>query len=165
MTDPKGWLVVNPVMDETVRQLCVQRYPGHPNGCPNFGKKPGCPPKAPLLSDTLDVARPVYAVFNVFDFGGHVERMRRKHPDWSERQLACCLYWQPTARKHLQGLLREFCRGHRALRIVGCPEAQGVNVTETMRRAGIELEWPPRTVTYQIALAGTPLTPEMEASK
>jgi len=34
------------------------------------------------------------------------------------------------------------------------PEAMGVNVTETMKRVGIELEWPPVNVAYQIALAG-----------
>jgi hypothetical protein len=33
------------------------------------------------------------------------------------------------------------------------PEAHGLNVTATMKSIGIELEWPPKTVTYQIALA------------
>jgi hypothetical protein len=30
----------------------------------------------------------------------------------------------------------------------------GVNVTATMDNAGIMLEWPPKNVAYQIALAG-----------
>ncbi len=34
------------------------------------------------------------------------------------------------------------------------PEAMGVNVTETMKRVGIELEWPPVNVAYQIAMGG-----------
>jgi hypothetical protein len=35
-----------------------------------------------------------------------------------------------------------------------CPEALGLNVTATMRMIGIDLEWPPREFTYQVALAG-----------
>lgn len=32
--------------------------------------------------------------------------------------------------------------------------AMGVNVTETIEKIGIKLEWPPVDTTYQIALAG-----------
>ena len=38
-----------------------------------------------------------------------------------------------------------------------CPEGAGVNITETMKNAGIILEWPPVNYTYQVALAGIPL--------
>ena len=38
--------------------------------------------------------------------------------------------------------------------IVRNPEAQGVSVTDTMVQVGIYLEWPPKTVAYQVALAG-----------
>lgn len=40
--------------------------------------------------------------------------------------------------------------------VVLTPEAHGVNLTETMRSAGIVLEWPPDRLAYQIVLAGTP---------
>lgn len=33
----------------------------------------------------------------------------------------------------------------------------GVNVTETMKNAGVILEWPPANIAYQIALAGVRL--------
>ena len=41
--------------------------------------------------------------------------------------------------------------------VLYCPEAMGVNVTETMKNVGIILEWPPETVTYQIVIAGSRL--------
>ncbi len=126
------------------------RYAGHPHGCPNYGKKPGCPPAAPLLGETLDLTKPVWAVYNVFDLFKHVEKMRARHPAWSERQLRCCLYWQQTARKQLREELIHFAIRSTILDIVivACPEAQGVNMTETMRLVGIELEWPPEHLTY-----------------
>jgi len=147
---------VNPVIDPTVRGLCTRAYPGHPRGCPNFGSKPGCPPQAPLLADVLMLDMPVFAVWNVFDLAGHVERLRAKHPTWSNRQLVCCLYWQPMARIALRWEIRQLIRGpYRLLRVVTCPEAMGVNVTETMRAVGVELEWPPVKRAVQVALAGT----------
>ncbi|MHB9005128.1 MAG: hypothetical protein ACYC6C_13935, partial [Coriobacteriia bacterium] len=89
--------------------------------------------------------------------------MRAKHPDWTERQLLNCLYWQGTARKHLKREIAAFhehmmftAPGLRCV-VLTTPEACGVNVTETMRAAGIELEWPARTLAYQVAIAGEKL--------
>jgi len=90
--------IVVPVVDLSVRGLCPKPYPLHARGCPNFGKKAGCPPQCGTISKVLDLSAPVWAIWNVFDFGGHVAKMRVAHPDWSGRQLACCLYWQPKAR-------------------------------------------------------------------
>ena len=154
---------VIPVFDESVRKLCPESYPNHKDGCPNWNKRAICPPQAPLLGDTIDLSLAVWAVWNVFDFGGHVARMRKNHPDWSQRQLECCLYWQNTARKQLRGdiskLLSLLERGLVAQRLVTliCPEGCGVNVTATMASIGIALEWPPKTVTYQVALVGMPV--------
>ena len=149
------WREIEPVIDPEVRKLCVRRYPGHPRGCPNHGKKKGCPPSAPLLGDVLDLSRPVYAIWNVFNLASHVARMRERHPEWSPRQLVCCLYWQGTARKNLKA---EIDRARKMLphhHITACPEAMGVNVTDLMKyNAGIELKWPPKITTYQVALAG-----------
>ena len=120
------WKIVKPVVQPEMRKLCRHPYPNHPKGCPNFNKKDGCPPSIPLIDKTMDLNREVYAVWNEYPFGEHVEKMRKKHPDWSGRQLACCLYWQGTARKAL------------------CNEL----VTH------IELEWPPEKTAYQIVLVG-----------
>ena len=119
-------------------------------GCPNINKKAGCPPNAPIFSNNYSS---VFAIYNIFDFKAHTDKMRLKHKDWSERQVRCCLYWQPRSRKGLQGEIKSFLTQHRGYKIIGCPEAQGVNLTETMKNAGIILEWPPEWKAYQIVLA------------
>ena len=52
--------IVRPVIDPDVRDLCPRSYPGHPHGCPNYGKRPSCPPQAPMLAETLDLTQPVH---------------------------------------------------------------------------------------------------------
>lgn len=148
------FIQVSPVIDYNVRSLCIRPYPGHPKGCPNYGKKEGCPPNAPLFDKRYDLSRPAYAIINKFDFAKHVNRMKERHPEWSKRQLECCLYWQPRARKQLLQQIKYFLIYHPGYAVTTCPEAMGVDVTASMRNIGIELEWPPETVTYQVALAG-----------
>jgi hypothetical protein len=153
------WVEVVPVVDYHVRSLCYAPYPGHEkHGCPNYGKKDRCPPKAPLIRDLIDLSKPCYAIYNVFDLGAFVEKMREKHPTWSYRQLSCCLYWQPGARRVLKDELKGFAREHRGLVLLGTAEACGVNWTETMKSVGIELQWPPTKFAYQIVLAGHPIS-------
>lgn len=94
-----GWIEVNPVFDNKVIALCLRSYPRHKNGCPNYGNKDICPPNAPILKRYIDPDQEVYAIFNRFEFGEHVDRMYKLHPTWSKRQAECCLYWQGTARK------------------------------------------------------------------
>lgn len=95
-------------------------------------------------------------IWNKFDLGSHVDRMRLKHPDWTHRQLSCCLYWQPKARKQMMNEWVEFCRQYpnHGMILVKCPEASGVILIPTMKQLGIELEWTPVKWTYQIILAG-----------
>jgi predicted metal-binding protein len=162
-------LRVNPVIDDRVRGLCTRPYPGAPRGCPNFGKKFGCPPHAPLFQNVFDLERPIYAVINIFDFEGHVARMKAKHPDWTDKQAGCSRYWQSTARKDHMEKIKEFLGEHQEYTVCtawykgappmkrilySAPEAMGIDVTKTLRNAGIELEWPPKTVARQVALAG-----------
>ena len=148
-------LQVNPVIDYTVRSLCIKPYYNHPKGCPNFGKKKGCPPDAKLYDKVYDLSEPVFAVCNVFDLKGHIERMRKKHPEWSDRQLRCCLYWQRRARDELLNAIKEFYRKYGLMyKVETCPEAMGVDLIATMKNVGIELVFPPKEVAYQIALAG-----------
>ena len=104
----------------------------------------------------------MYCVFNKFDLGTHVERMRAKHPSWSERQTYCCLYWQNTARKQLRQKVEAVLSERPECVALYCPEACGVDVTATMASIGIELEWPPVNVAYQVALVGTPARDRLE---
>lgn len=150
-----NWQLVKPVFltEVSSRDLCRLEYPNHPNGCPNYGKKISCPPIASHLYMLIN-SSPIYIIWNVFLFGQHVQRMKLRHPEWSERQARCCLYWQGTARKQLRIEINNFLSVHHNMYVVQCPEASGVNVTETMANINKFLEWPPETIAYQVVLAG-----------
>jgi len=150
--------IVEPIIDATVRQLCCRPYPNHPKGCPNYGKRATCPPTAPLLADVLDLNRPIWAVWVEFDLAAHREKMRAAHPTWTRRQLDCCLYWQAGVNNQLRRktteLFPDLVTGFDPKEVVSCPEACGVNVTETMASIGIALEWPPVNIIRKVALVG-----------
>ena len=149
-----NWVQVQPVINHSVRGLCVTQYPGHAKGCPNYGKKDGCPPKAGLFDHVFDLGQPIYAIYNRFPIGAHMAKMREKHPEWTDRQLRCCLYWQAGARKELKKHIIAFGHNNPDYHVTACPEAMGVDVTATMERSAIILEWPPQVFAYQIAFAG-----------
>lgn len=146
-------------IDYNVRNLCTHPYCDHPSGCPNYGKRGSCPPHAPHVEKIFDLSKPVYVIWNVFDFKAHLAKMERLHPDWSDRQKRCCLYWQGSARKVLRWEIEAFQAAHPGLYVTTCPEAMGVNVTETMWSIGQMLQWPPSTKAYQVAIAGTRHSP------
>ncbi len=156
MNQVKIIIPVIPVIDYRVRRLCLKPYPGHKKGCPNYDKKDGCPPKAKPFGAVYDLSQPIYAIVNKFDFASHVNRMKELHPEWSQRQLECCLYWQPKARNQLLQHIKYFLSNHPRYKVETCPEAMGVNVTETLKNSGIILEWPPKIMSIQVALAGIP---------
>lgn len=128
------------VMSEMTGQWCRLPYPRHPRGCPNFGHKDVCPPAAPQLADRIDTARPMYLVHSEFDLAGHARAMRHKHPQWSDDQCRCVLYWQPRSRKQLK------VRTEQAMKMLCCdwvsyvPEAMGLNVYATAALGGLRLE-------------------------
>ncbi len=85
--------------------------------------------------------------------------MREKHSKWSRRQLDCCLYWQGTLRKELRVEIENFCTVRTnfmgvPLKVLYCPEANGMNVTETLKGVGVTLEWPPEKIVHKVALVG-----------
>jgi len=159
---------VSVVMKPSVRDMCYRPYDLHPKGCPNFGKRETCPPSARLYQEVYDLAQPVYAVVNEFNLGEHIERMRTLHPDWSDRQLRCVLYWQAGARRELKNkilALRECSQFPVGYVVETCPEAMGVNVTATLLGVGIELEWPPVRIVRQVALLGMPMNASNDAGR
>ena len=104
------------------------------------------------------------AVWIAFNLAMHREKMHLKHPNWSRRQLDCCLYWQGGVNKRLRQeteyqLNRYALWGENVNQLVTtyCPEAMGVNVTETMKRADVELEWPPEIIVKKVAFVGVPV--------
>lgn len=72
---------VKPIIDAAMRSLCRERYPNHPRGCLNWNKKKGCPPKAKMIDKILDMNKPIFAIYNKYPFGEHVQRMKNKHPN------------------------------------------------------------------------------------
>ncbi len=147
---------VEPVIHKEILTLCQRPYPNHPKGCPNFGRKEGCPPSLPMFDEKYDVTRDVYAIITEFDLQEHADRMKAKHPDWSERQCRNILFWQGRAKKNLRKETERFLSDHPEYEIVMAPEKNGVNVTRTLRNAGVILEWPPRRIVRQVAFAAMP---------
>jgi len=144
------------VYSPCVRTLCIAPYYGHPKGCPNFGKKPDCPPKAPLF---LDLYTKVVFVISVrFDFAGYIMMRSIEHPDWSDRMLRNPLYWQGHVNKHLRkyvfGTIKQTAFRH--LKAVFNPEGMGIDVTSTCDSVGIKLEWPPEKYVHKVALLAKP---------
>jgi len=154
--------MVTPVFRPTVRNLCKKSYPNHPHGCPNWAKRPTCPPECKLLPELVDASHDIHILWAEFPFGEHVKWMQSEHPTWSKRQLECCIYWQHSVRKYMNSASKAFQKldviAHPEMegrtRIWTCPEAMGVDVTATMRTIGVELEWPPKHITRMVYLFG-----------
>ncbi len=151
---------VEPALQNSVRGLCTKPYYNHPKGCPNAGKRDICPPHAPLLGDFFELEKRILAVCIHFNLGQHIEKMKAKHPDWSQRQLECCLYWQGGVKKKLRqevkyNIARTPLFDGGKLVATDCPEAMGVNVTATMQAVGVILEWPPKVIVRKIAFIGS----------
>jgi hypothetical protein len=145
------------VIDYSVRNLCARPYPNHPYGCPNFGKRLTCPPNSHFIDDIYDISCGFWVVWIDFDLGAHRRKMKKRHPDWSERQIDCCLYWQGTANKMLREEVADaeyYLDGRGGWQVSYCPEALGVNVTATMRNLKIDLEWPPKEIVRKVAIFG-----------
>lgn len=150
------FLKVEPVVHREIQGLCRRPYPDHPRGCPNYGHKEGCPPFVPLFDEKYDCTQGVYAIITEFDLKEHAGRMKAKHPLWTERQCRNLLFWQGKARKNLKAEISRFLVSHPRHGVEMAPEALGVNVTRTLRNVGIYLEWPPRDIARQVAMAALP---------
>ena len=150
-------------MKEVVKQLplivwyetsewCKLPYPRHPSGCPNFGKREDCPPKASKFWALIKA--PYFLVGICFNLHQHIEKMRENHPDWSEAQLKCLLYWQNTVNKRLRQLGLKVASQIPNSMILFKPEANGVDVFKTAENVGIYLERNPQFFVWKIAIIG-----------
>jgi len=133
------------VIDERARNgfWCTLPYPNHRNGCPNYGKKQGCPPYAKKFYDI--VKDPFFLVIQEFDIKTHVQKMKKKHPKWTDRQCRNLLYWQKRVVKKLKEtsykLANEMGEEYVVLEV---PEANGVDVFKTCSNLDIILERNPQ---------------------
>jgi hypothetical protein len=145
--------------------LCKKPYLGHPRGCPNFGVKETCPPNLPLINNIFDFDKELYLAYTEFEVGRYAERMRVKHPKLKTiGQWYNLRYCQPVARKEHKEEISSFLKNIDEMEITNSPEAYGVNVTELMKKIGVDLrwdEWPPTehrldNKTYIVSLIGYP---------
>ena len=136
------------------RDWCRLPYPDHPHGCPNYGKKDVCPPTAPLITDFIDVSDQVGLVYVRFDLEAWAAKMKKRHMNWSERQCRNLLYWQGAVNAYLYTKLLSFTPIDRIYTM--CPEAMGVNIISTLKRAGVPIELKPKKYVHKVALFGFP---------
>jgi len=142
------------IWHQAIRDLCKIPYEGEPNGRPMYGTRPSCPPEAPLIDEILDLAKPTYIIAIKYDLASRVEQLRGQHPDWSEKKLRCSRYWQGIADKLLREAVEEVKREIPNKWVVYRPEANGVNVSQMMKKMEIKI-WPlPEGLRYRIAVAG-----------
>jgi hypothetical protein len=132
---------------------CRLPYPNHPKGCPNYGKRESCPPFA--LPFNKLVQPPYFLVIEEFDIVAHAEEMKRRHPNWTERQCRNLLYWQKGVVKRLKEKSYGFAEslGEEYV-VLEVPEANGVDLFETCKRIGINLELYPQETIRKIMIVG-----------
>lgn len=142
------------VCDSKFMDLCTLPYPNHSKGCPNVGKKSYCPPKVKYFPEVYE--EQVYIVAVGLNFKAYREMRKGQHPSWTERQQRNPLYWQGYLRKKLKDYAKEMLvrMADKKSIIIINPEAMGVNLTETCRRCGLKLEWPPNNFVYKMFLIG-----------
>jgi len=162
----KGVQASSIVFTEKVREWCKLPYPmpkpDHPRGCPNYGKKPLCPPTAPYRADILVKFKNFKIVHAVFDFKRYKELVRESHPAWSDRQVENVLYWQSAVKKVLKD--RVF-GDHRHIdndRVVlgagsgfdNCQsmESAGIDVFATLKNNDIPIEHRPENIVTLVSL-------------
>ncbi|MHA2337493.1 MAG: hypothetical protein ACXACX_09325 [Candidatus Hodarchaeales archaeon] len=152
MKDVKVLELKNVVIDYRTRSWCKLKYPDHPKGCPNFGKKEICPPQSPLFEQ---VVKPPYTLVAVkFNLEKHAKEMKKRHPNWSDKQARCVLYWQGKLDKKLREVSEKVASKITNSKIVYKPESYGVHVFETCRKLGFILERNPQKILWKITIIG-----------
>jgi len=150
------------VYDRKFQDLCKHPFYGHAYGCPNYGRKIGCPPNQSLIDKVLDFENELCVIYTAFYVGEFAQRMRDLHPEWSQhpRQWYNPRRWQPTSRKQHQNEIRIFSEEYLDRVVVRSPEAHGVNITDLLSKLGITLnwEWPPKhsldNLVYTVSIGG-----------
>jgi hypothetical protein len=69
--------------DGLIRALCLTPYYGHKQGCINYNKKHGCPPRK-ILNEYFDLDKELFVIYTSFLVGMFAEKMRLSHPEWKE---------------------------------------------------------------------------------
>lgn len=123
------------IFDKNVRDWCKIPYAGHPNGCPNYGKKSTCPPKSKYMEKIKSKYKFFYLIYVTFDFKNYKEYRKDNFGDKepTERQEKCLIYWQNSTNKALRDFVRPMLRSDRLLLSCG----SGLFNSQSMESAGI----------------------------
>ncbi len=132
---------------------CRLPYKNHKNGCPNYGKRKSCPPFARKFEELIEA--PFFLVTQEFDLENQKQKMKEKHPNWTECQCRNLLYWQ----RGFVRKLKEEAYGYANslgpdFTVLEVPEANGVNVFQTCKNVGITLEINPQKKVIKVMIVG-----------
>lgn len=136
------------------RSMCIKPYKNRLNGCPNFGKLSTRPPNIPCMYDQIFDISDVYAVVTKFDLMTFFQNRRNKRPDLAEGQIKNLRIWQPITIKENDYAIAEFYKENPNLsnyistRLLEC---MGVDVINTMKNVGLDIEFPVTDYVYRIA--------------
>lgn len=147
-----------------IEDLCYRSYPRHPKGCPNIDKCEWL--NIPTFGTILEYGRYThfYLIYAKFDFKQYKKLREKEHPNWTENQIKCVLYWQKSVIRLLKNYLNNLnlkdsyvlgCgSGFDVLhqKRVGSMENSCINVFSTMKLNGIKMEVKPENVIYLVCL-------------
>lgn len=159
---------------DKVRDFCKRSYPGHPHGCPNYGKKETCPPHAERFMNVIKSIPDgkYFLVYVNFDLEEQSRRMKEKNPHFTEKQSRNSRYWQSTVKKALREKIMSIYNANKnqAWYIIGCGsgfstkkmsniqknvcsmEAMGINVFSTLKLNEIPFEVKPKKYVTLVCL-------------
>lgn len=145
------------IIDDRARDgtWCAKKYDGHPKGCPNF---PECIETRPHFN-TYDQNLHWYAVVLRFNLKAHAEEMKKRPrkdgKEWTEAQARCVLYWQEhKVRKPLKTMAMKICHPLMGDVLLDIPEANGIQVFDTMEEHGLVLERKKPDIIHKIMFVG-----------
>ncbi len=145
------------IIDDRARDgtWCRIPYRSNSKGCPNF---PKCIEARPHFN-TYDETLHWYAVVLRFDLKAHAEEMKKKPRKngkaWTEAQARCVLYWQEhKVRKPLRAMAMKICVPLMGDVLLDIPEANGVQVFETMEKHGLVLDRRNPDIIHKIMFVG-----------
>ena len=147
------------------RCMCIRPYKNHPEGCPNFGKKPGCPPNVPMYDQIFDKKTEKFAIVTKYNLAEYYRQRRERRPDLAEGQIRNSRCWQPTTKKENDIAIGEFFQenpemsNYVATRFLEC---MGVDVIGTMRNVGLKLTFPVEDIVYRVAFVAEANDVELE---
>jgi predicted metal-binding protein len=154
----------NIIFDPKVRTYCY-----NPNfKCPNYGNSWACPPKAPYLEKQIILYTRFFLIYIKQDIDMNKKEVFESMRDRLEEEITNFIKEHSRNYKQVQILWDGYCRlcekeGKKCTIKSKLPcrypdeirysmEAIGINVTETVRRVELDIEWPPKNHIYRVGL-------------